>query len=121
MKRITAAAFATLGAVALTAAPALAGPPPNTNSDSYWSAQTGLTCVKAEYGSDAPTSWTADADYVLVLVKGGSVDSGFGPGIAGYGFVREGATVSSAVNAGGQVAAISWIITCNGAGSGSSS
>jgi hypothetical protein len=117
MKRITAAAFATLGAVALTAAPALAGPPPNTNSDSYWSTKTGLTCAKAEYGSDAPTFWTSDGYYALVLIKGGSVDTGYGPGIVAYPNVQPGQSLDSATNAGGEITAISWLMTCVGGSS----
>ena len=121
MKRASTVLLAAAGAVALVAGPAAAGPV-NTNSAGYWSAQLSLTCTKTESAALAgSTSWTSDGYYAAVLIKGGSVDSGWGPGIVVYRNVQTGQNFDSATNAGGQVAGISWLMTCTGGSSSGSS
>jgi hypothetical protein len=116
MKRtVSVAAAAVLGLAGLAAAPAMADAPPKTNSAAYWSELMGLDCSKAELGDGASSSWVADGDYALVLVKGGSVDTyGLGPGITPYFGVVAGDVVTTSANAGGQAAGISWLMTCEG-------
>lgn len=80
-------------------------PPCNLNSAPCWCDDG----VKIEPGG---MEWVADADYDLVVVKGGSVDYGDGPGNLVYYNVQAGDVLIAPLNAGGQQAAISHIILC---------
>ena len=121
MKRASTVLLAAAGAVALVAGPAVAGPV-NTNSAGYWSAKLSLTCSKTEYAaSPEVTSWTSDGYYAAVIIKAGSVDTGDGPGVVVYRNVLPGQTFDSATNAAGQIAGISWLMTCTGGSSSGSS
>jgi hypothetical protein len=123
MKRASTVLLAAAGALALAASPAAAGPV-NTNSAAYWSAVTGDSCSKTEYPSSPEvTYWTSDGYYTWVFIKGGASTtvSPYGKGVVGYENVQPGQNFDSAVNSGGQLAAISWLITCTGGSSGGSS
>ena len=122
MKKLLVGGLAVAASLGLASGSALADKPFNYNSAENWSAvlsdelQRDVTCVKTELS--AP-SWDVDEDYLLaVVVKGGSVDHGPGPGIivytgddAGYGM-----PLYAPENRGGNVADISWVMKCKGTG-----
>lgn len=121
MKRASTVLLAAAGAVALVAGPAAAGPV-NTNSAGYWSSKLSLTCTKTEYPSTSDVKdWTSDGYYAAVIIKAGSVDTGDGPGIVVHMDVKPGQNFDAPTNGGGQVAGISWLMTCTGGGSSGSS
>lgn len=88
-----------------TTPPTTTTAPCNPNSAPCWCDDG----VKIEPGG---MEWVADADYDLVVVKGGSVDYGDGPGNLVYYNVQAGDVLVAPLNAGGQQAAISHIILC---------
>jgi hypothetical protein len=115
MKRAIAIMALSAGVVCLSSGAAVAGTRVNYNDSAYWSAVTGYECTKVEYPSGSRVTSTAlDGSFPLVVVKGGSVDWGLGRGIATYGAVTAGDVVAPPLNAGGQQAAISWLMTCTG-------
>lgn len=79
---------------------------PGPNQVAFWCEDGGK---KFEPGG---LTWVADADYPLVVVKGGNVDTGNGPGNNVYFDVQAGDVLQAPLNAGGQHAAISHVITC---------
>ena len=112
MKKILVGGVAAAASVGLAAGSALAAPPFNYNSDENWSEVLGLECEKLD-DLDIP-SWEADSDYPAVVVKGGSVDYGYGKGVMLYEDVMEGDILFAPVNRGGNVADISWAMLCLG-------
>lgn len=111
MKKIAATVFAAAAAGALVAGPAVGVPGPNYNSASYWSTELGMDCMKLSV-SGVPY-WTADAAYGAVIIKGGSVNYGDGPGNVVYRDVEAGDMLYAPLNAGGQQAAVSHVIVCD--------
>lgn len=120
MKKMIVGGLAASASLLMVGGTALATPPFNYNSDENWSEVLGLDCVKFEAGDlglgDDTKSWIADMDYAAVVAKGGSVDSGSGPGIVVYENVMAGDEIMPPLNSGGQQAAISWLMFCEGDG-----
>ncbi len=103
----------------------------NTNSADYWQAQypNAVSCYKYDSnggahgtvtnGGNAVTlnafqqAWPGDRWEVLI-VKGGSVDTGSGPGNVVYNLPSAGVAYFAPTNAGGQQAAVSHWIVCKG-------
>lgn len=133
-KRILAAAtaaFLALGMAVGGASPAMAtGNPDNTNTAEYWQEQypDAIACYK--YGSTGSNehgsvingavvlkpygaNWPGDRWEVLI-VKGGSVDYGDGPGDVVYELPEAGVAYYPPLNKGGQVAGVSHWIVCKG-------
>ena len=111
----TRAVLATAAATTLFAASAAsAAPGPNYNSAGYW----GPDCTKLSEPSQGAGGqvWFADQNYALVIVKGGSVDYGYGPGNRIWEDVMPGDALMAPLNHGGQQAAISHIIVCDPGG-----
>lgn len=107
-----------LAAAALAAAaasPAVAAV--NTNSEAYWEgrlaadypAYAPIDCTKTDR-ADNPQTITTTQDYLFVVVKGGTGSNVVGPDVPSGTVVDMG----SVLNGGGQQAAISWIMTCQG-------
>ncbi len=107
-----------LAAAALAAAaasPAVAAV--NTNSEAYWEgrlaadypAYAPIDCTKTDR-ADNPQTITTTQDYLFVVVKGGTGSNVLGPDVPSGTVVDMG----SVLNGGGQQAAISWIMTCQG-------
>ncbi|HEY9499091.1 MAG TPA: hypothetical protein VIQ78_08725, partial [Terrimesophilobacter sp.] len=110
------------GFVSLGAGPASADPPvDNTNGTSYWEAvYPGSDCYKdnGSYGavtdSGMTVTLTGSYDWVALIVKGGAVDNGDGPGNKVYNNPSSGTPYSPPLNTGGQQAAVSHWIVCVG-------
>jgi hypothetical protein len=112
MRKILVGGLAVAASLGLASGSALAGPPFNYNSAENWSEVLGLECEKLD-DLDIP-EWEADGDYAAVVMKGGSVDYGSGPGIKVYEDVMEGDVLYAPMNKGGNVADISWAMLCLG-------
>ncbi len=112
MKKILVGGLAAVASLGLASGSALAEKPFNYNSDENWSEVLGLECEKID-DLDIPF-WEADGDYAAVVVKGGSVDSGSGPGVKVYEEVVAGDVLYAPLNKGGNVADISWAMLCMG-------
>lgn len=81
-----------------------------SNQASYWETET-TTCVKYEGSQDGTGSVTLTESVALLIVKGGSVDTGNGPGNAVY--VNPGpGSYSTPVNNGGNIPTVSHWIVC---------
>ncbi|MEO6942826.1 MAG: hypothetical protein ABI238_06265, partial [Terrimesophilobacter sp.] len=109
------------GFVSIGAGPANAENADNTNNTSYWeNVYPGSTCYKddAKYGavsSDGMTvTLSGSYDWTALIVKGGAVDYGQGPGNKVYGSPVSGTPYSPPLNAGNQQAAVSHWIVCVG-------
>jgi hypothetical protein len=114
-KKLGGAVFAAAAVGAMLVAPAGAAPghvpPSNTNSVAYWEYELDMDCTKTSIAN--VRKWYADGAYEAVVVKGGAVDSGWGKGVKVYMDVEMGDKIRAPKNNGGQVADISWLITCN--------
>ena len=114
------------------AAPAAATQPPGPNRPEYWEERypNAVACYKVEGAKSSAhgtisqdkksitlvpfqQSWLGDRWEVLI-VKGGSVDTGFGPGNAVYDLPSAGVAYSAPNNNGGNVADVSHWIVCKG-------
>jgi hypothetical protein len=112
MKKILVGGLAVAASLGLAAGSAQAAKPFNFNSDKNWSTVLGLECEKID---DLDIEyWDATGYFDAVVVKGGSVDYGSGPGIEVYTQVVEGQRLFAPENAGGNVADISWAMLCEG-------
>jgi hypothetical protein len=119
MKKILVGGLAVAASLGLAAGSAQAAKPFNFNSDKNWSDVLGLECTKVEakYLPIEPeaTYWIADMKYAAVIAKGGNVSEGNdGPGILVYEGVEAGDMIKPPLNNGGQQAAISWLMFCEG-------
>ena len=114
------AGFVSLGAGSSSAT----APVDNTNEITYWETQypSGTTCFKdtdaAPYGAVTDSGMTVTLagsyDWVALIVKGGAVDYGDGPGNKVYSSPSSGTPYSPPLNNGGQQAAVShWIVCIN--------
>lgn len=99
------------------------GQPDPTNSEEYWEQLLGQECYKFEAGESSPYGALTDDgngvilnenNYPLVtlIVKGGSVDNGDGPGNVVYYGAEAGVVYDAPLNNGGQQAGVSHWIVC---------
>ena len=116
MKKIAigAASATFVSALVLSAGAAAHAGINNTNSAKYWSNETGLECTKLPDSVDGLRSWVAPEDYAVVIVKGGAVNYKDGKGNKVYEDVLQGDVLTAPLNRGGNQAAISHIIVCEG-------